>query len=99
VGGKPNFLPDAMPAYVPVTFELTILLAGLTAAGAMLALNGLPKPHHPVFNAEAMTRASQDGFILCIEADDPNYDPARVVDFLESLNPKSVEVIQTSEGY
>lgn len=95
-GGKPLF---SLPAFMPVMFECTILFAALTAAGAMLAFNGLPKPHHPVFNAEAMTRVSSDRFCLCIEATDPSYDPDAIVTFMRGLNPASVEVVETSEGY
>lgn len=96
VGGKPDF---SWPAFIPVTFECTILLAGLTSAGAMIALNGLPKPHHPLFNAECMQRASQDRFVLCIEAGDPNFEPGKVEDFLHTLNPETVEDVWTSDGY
>lgn len=95
-GGKPLF---SLPAFVPVTFECTILLAALTAAGAMLFLNGLPRPHDPVLNAEAMSRVTSDAYCLCIEASDPNYDEQKVVDFFNSLNPVSVEAVMTSEGY
>lgn len=96
VGGKPFF---SWPMFIPVTFECTILLSALTAAGAMLAFNGLPKPHHPIFNAEAMSRASSDRFVLCVEATDPNFDEDKVVAFLNTLNPLSVEAVWTSEGY
>lgn len=95
-GGKPLF---SLPAFVPVMFECTILLAGLTAAGAMFAFNGLPKPHHPVMNAEAMQRVTADRFCLCIEADDPLYNQEEVVTFLQNLEPLSIEVVKTSEGY
>lgn len=96
VGGKPFF---SWPMFIPVTFECTILLSALTAAGAMIAFNGLPKPHHPLFNAEMMQRASSDRFILCVEATDPNFEEAKVTDFLQTLNPLSVETVWTSEGY
>jgi hypothetical protein len=96
VGGKPF---ASFPMFVPVTFECMILFAALTAAGAMIAFNGLPKPHHPVLNAEAMGRATSDRFVLCIEAADPSYSEDKVVAFFKSQNALSVEAIMTSEGY
>lgn len=96
VGGKPML---SLEAFIPPAYETTILLAGLTAAGAMLALNGLPRPHHPVFNAECMQRASADRFVLFIEATDPLYEQGEVESFLASLEPQVIETVKTSEGY
>jgi hypothetical protein len=98
VGGKPYF---SLPSFIPVTFEALILFAALTATFGMFALNGLPKPHHPVFNAAQMYRASQDRFLLCVEASDPKYNLQHTQEALEDLDPKplSIEAIETSEGY
>ncbi len=92
VGGKPFF---SWPAFIPVTFELMVLVAAFACFGGMLALNGLPRPHHPVFNAKRFERASNDRFFLCIEAADPHYDPERVRAFLEGLG--AVEVSEVKE--
>jgi hypothetical protein len=87
IGGRPLF---SFPSYIPVMFELTILLAALGAVGGMIILNRLPMPYHPVFNVARFARASQDGFFLCIEASDPKFDRNRTRRFLESLKPREV---------
>jgi hypothetical protein len=83
VGGKPNF---SWPAYVPPTFETTVLFAAFSAVIGMIVLNGLPMPYHPVFNNPRFALASQDRFFLCIEADDPKFDMVATRRFLESRN-------------
>lgn len=87
VGGRPY---NSIPAFVPVTFELTILFAALFATAAVLILNGLPRPHHPVFNVPEFVRASRDRFFLCIDASDPRFDPVHTRAFLESLGAREV---------
>jgi hypothetical protein len=80
-------------AFIPITFECTILIGGLTSVFGMVALNGLPQPYHPVFNVERFERASQDRFFLCVEANDPMFDLAKTEAFLKSLNPFDVYVV------
>src|SRR4029077_5966817 len=90
VGRKPV---HSRAAFVPVTFECTILGAALSAVLGMLALNGLPQPYHPVFNVPRFALASRNRFFLCIEARDPRFDIDATRRFLETLNPREVTTV------
>lgn len=87
IGGRPQ---NSWPAFIPITFEMTILFSALTAVISMLALNKLPQPYHPMFNLETFSRASTDRFFLCIESQDKQFDLDRTRATLASLNPLSI---------
>jgi hypothetical protein len=90
VGGKPL---HSWPAFIPVTFETTILGAALAAVLGMLALNGLPMPYHPVFNVPRFALASRNRFFLVVQSEDARFDPEATRQFLESLGPREVMTV------
>ena len=87
VGGRPHF---SLPSFIPVIYELTILLAAATAVFGMLFLNGLPAPYHPVFNVARFALASREKFFLIVEAKDKKYDYSETRTLMESLNAQEV---------
>src|SRR4030095_12656570 len=87
VGGKPF---NSWPAFIPITFECTVLVAAFSAVLGMLALNKLPQPYHPVFNAPNFALATRDRFFLVIEANDPKFRHDEVVEFMKTLNAQDV---------
>ena len=91
VGGRPL---HSWPAFVPITFELTVLFAAFAAVIGMLAMNRLPKPYHPVFNIPEFKLASQTRFFLCLEASDPRFRQQNAQHFLESLGPLAIHEVE-----
>jgi len=82
-----------IPAWIPVTFELTVLLSAFGTVFGMFALNGLPRFNHPLFNSDNFARATDDGFFICVEADDPKFDHEKVSKLFEEAGAISVEEI------
>jgi hypothetical protein len=91
IGGKPLF---AFEFSIPITFELTVLFAAFAAVLGMLAVNGLPRLHHPVFGCESFRRVTDDGYLLVIESDDPKFDPRACTERLASLGATRTEVVE-----
>lgn len=81
------------PAFVIIAFEMTMLGAVLGAVVSMLVMNGLPRPYHPLFNARIFDRASLDGYLLCIQADDPRFDAADTTAFLNGQGASTVSEV------
>jgi hypothetical protein len=90
VAGRPL---NSWPAFIVVTFEMTILFAGISAVFGMLALNGLPMPYHPVFNVPRFAFASKDRFFLIIFSSDPKYNAVDTRRFLEGFSPRSISEV------
>jgi hypothetical protein len=94
ISGKPFW---SVPASIPVAFELTILLAALTAFFAMMVLNGLPQLHHPVFRSERFRRATNDRFFISLEATDPIFDVEKAEALLREAGSVHVEWIEDED--
>jgi mono/diheme cytochrome c family protein len=92
ISGKPYW---SIPAFIPVTFELTVLFSGLAAVFGMFILNGLPALYHGVFNSSRLTsRMTTDQFYISIEAADPRFNLNQARGLLESTGSKYVEVVE-----
>ncbi|HKC11097.1 MAG TPA: DUF3341 domain-containing protein, partial [Vicinamibacteria bacterium] len=91
IGGRP-FNP--WPAFIPPAFETTILFAAGSAVLGMLALNGLPQPYHPLFNAPSFALATRDRFFICVEATDPRFDRTETRALLERLGASGVSEVE-----
>jgi hypothetical protein len=90
IGGKPLF---DFTYTIPVTFELTVLFGGISTTIGIFALNGLPQLYHPTMRYKHSHRATDDRFILIVEAEDPKFDPDKTVEDLKSLGAEEVEVV------
>ncbi len=91
IGGRPL---NSWPSFIPITFELTVLFAALFAIFGMLALNRLPEPYHPVFNAPGFAMATRNRFFLCIESEDAKFDRVRTREFLQGLQAREVTEVE-----
>ena len=90
IAGKPLY---SWPAFIPITFEMTVLGGAFAAVFGMLYFNGLPRLYHPVFNVPEFVQASNDRFFLCIQSRDPLFDPKETLSFLESRGPRVISVV------
>jgi hypothetical protein len=91
ISGKPFF---SLPAFIPITFELTVLFSALATVAGMFFLCDLPRLFHPTFRSATFRRVTTDGFFVCIEARDAQFDPQGTADFLRSLGSTSVELLE-----
>ena len=92
ISGKPFF---TWPAFIPVTFEVSVLFGALGAVFGMLGLNRLPMHNHPLFKSKVFERASDDTFFISIESWDPRFDASGTAAMLKSLDARSVELLES----
>jgi hypothetical protein len=90
IGGRPW---HSWPAFIVPTFEMTVLFGGLAGVFGMFALNGLPMPHHPVFNVDRFSAVTRDKFFLVVEAADPQFDLIDTHEFMQSLKPTTISEV------
>ena len=91
VSGKPVF--NWQP-YMPITFELGVLLAAISTVVGMLAFNQLPMHFHPLFGSKVFERVSDDGFFISIESWDPKFSSSDTERFLKEIGAKHVELVK-----
>lgn len=90
ISGKPLF---SLPANIPVTFEVIVLSSAFATFLGSLALNGLPKFANPLHRIPRFRKATNNGFFLLIEAEDPNYNPRTIRNQLEQWGAESLEEV------
>jgi Alternative complex III, ActD subunit len=94
IAGRATLTPlewlNGWPSYIPITFEGGILTCALSGLFGLLAVCGLPRLHHPLFNVPQFARATRDRFFLAVEAVDPKFELQPTKDFLLGLAPLSV---------
>ena len=95
VAGKPLF---SLPMQIPIGFELTVLLAGITCFMGMWALNKLPQVWHPLFKSDRFLRASSDGFFVSIDASDKIYQRAETERLLKEAGATYIEEVRHVTG-
>jgi ActD protein len=85
VGGKPW---NSLPAFVPVTFEVMVLFAGLSAVFGMFAVCRLyPGKRAPL----PVPRVTDDRFALILEESDSTFDLAAMERLFRTLHAVEVE--------
>ena len=84
---------SSIPTWIPVMFELTILLAAISCVVFMFVLNKLPQFYHPCFNVKRFARVTDDRFFIVIEARDPNFYEEKTAEMLTSLGATAVEEV------
>lgn len=97
ISGKPFY---SLPAFIPVTFEVIVLLSAFAAFFGMLILNRLPRFSNPLFSNERFRRVTNDGFFLMIETGDASFDESGTTESLTQWGALQVERVERElSGY
>ncbi|SMO55917.1 DUF3341 domain-containing protein [Fodinibius sediminis] len=94
ISGKPFI---NIPIYVPIGFELTVLLAAGATVFGMLFLNKLPRLNNPLFGVDRFEKATDDGFFVCIEASDDLFAEEKVTKLFRDSGATHIETVYDSE--
>lgn len=94
VGGRPL---HSAPAWIPITFETTVLFASIFGVIIGLSLMGLPRLYRPLFDVPDFRRATMDRFFLGVDARDPSYSEVQAARDLRDLGAKTITVARRRE--
>ena len=84
----------SIPAFIPVTFELMILLSAFSTVFGMFAFNKLPMLYHRLFKSKNFLKVTSHGFFISIESTEPTFDIDRTKDFLKEIGGRNIEVVE-----
>lgn len=85
--------PFSYQIYIPIYFELTVLLTAFATFFGLWALCKLPTFYHPTMKHPKAHRATTDLFFVTIESKDPKYDLGKTKKLLEKVGAKEVEEV------
>lgn len=91
VGNRP---PHSPPMFIPITFEVGVLLSGLSIFFGLMFLSRLPQPYHPVFEHEAFRSASTHGFWISVAGAPASTDAEKVEADLKALGGTNVATVR-----
>jgi hypothetical protein len=94
VGGKPMFSEPMtfVPAYI-----MMIMGGAVGALVGMLALNQLPRLHHPLFANKRFALATRDKFFLAIGATDPKFSETETRKLLQEIGGENIQLVEDED--
>ncbi len=95
ISGKPLL---NLPIYVPITFEITVLISAFAAVFGLIFLCGLPRHSNPLFNVDRFSKAMDVGFFICVEASDNLFSEESVKKLFTDAGATHIENVY-DEGY
>jgi hypothetical protein len=86
IGGKPMV---SLPAFIPITFELTVLFGGLATVGALFYACGLPNTKAKILHPQI----TNNKFVLYVPSTEANFKEQEILTFMKSLKAEEVSVV------